>query len=108
MILPDMSSAVNLWADDVVMTQSTQTTIDFEPQQMDIVRTIKATIQPAQKARLNPDKIDWSKKHVQVHSVNDEVSIGETFIHLGETYRIVDSGDFTRYGFTDAVGEQVK
>jgi hypothetical protein len=69
--------------------------------------TVVATVQPAQKNRINPDIINWSLKYVMVHSV-EEILLGEFFKHENIIYKIVEDGDFQRYGYTDALGEQVK
>lgn len=102
-----MTSAVLTWAKTLEVVNQTVTTIDFEPQEVNVSRFVKATVQPAQKERLNKDLIDWALKYVQVHS-KEPMEIGEFFRHEGVTYKVVDSGDFQRYGFTDCVGEEVK
>lgn len=107
MMLPNMSRAVRRWAKKLEVINQVISTIDFEPTETITSRTVHATVQPAQKRRLNPDIINWSLKYVFIHS-DPKVELGEFFSHLGIVYKIIDDGDFSRYGFTDALGEEVK
>ena len=103
-----MSRAVRRWSKDLEVLNIVVTTSDFQPTDVITSREVKATVQPAQKRRLNPDIIDWSLKYVQVHVDDAPVLVGEFIKHEGVVYKFIDDGDFQRYGFTDAVAEEAK
>ena len=102
-----MSRAVRRWSKDLEVVNQVITTVDFEPTDVITSRVVKATVQPAQKRRLNPDIINWSLKYVQVHA-DAPVLVGEFIKHEGVVYKFIDDGDFQRYGFTDAIAEEAK
>jgi len=106
-MLPDMSEVLKEWARPYTLKTVTRQTVDFEPTDVVAGRTIDAVVQPAQMEKLNPDQIDWSKKYLQIHSTAP-IAMGEFLEYNGEDYKIVDNGDYQRYGFTEAVGEQTK
>ncbi len=102
-----MSDALTEWMKPYTIKTVTRETLDFEPVDVVKARTIQAVIQPAQKSKLDPDQIDWSKRYLQIHT--DEVlSNGEFLEFSGEDYKIINDGDYQLYGYTDAVAEQTK
>jgi hypothetical protein len=107
MTLPNMTRAVKRWSKRLEIVNQVISTVDFEPFETVTARTVVATVQPAQKNRINPDIINWSLKYVQVHSV-EEIKLGEFFKHQGVIFKVVEDGDFQRYGYTDAICEEVK
>lgn len=106
-MLPDVSIALAEWAVPVTVKTVTQTTVDFEPVEQVERRSISAVIQPAQKAKLNPDQIDWSLRYLLVHTT-DALLVGEFVEYQGEDYKIIEPGDWQAYGYTEAVAEQTK
>lgn len=106
-MLPNMASVLTRWAEPRTVKTVTRQTVDFIESDVVTSRTIKATIQPADKNKLNADAIDWSLKYIAVHSL-DTVQNGELIEYQGEDYKIIDNGDYQAFGFTDAVAEQTK
>lgn len=106
-MIPDMADTLAEWAKPYIVKTVTRETVDFEPVDVVRARTIQAVIQPAQRDKLNPDQIDWSKRYLQIHTV-DTLDNGELIEFSGEDYKIIDGGDFQMYGYTDAVAEQTK
>ncbi len=106
-MLPDVSEAFDGWLSDYPIKTVTKLTVDFEEADTVAGRTIQAVVQVAQKEKLNPDQIDWSKKYLLVHSP-DQINVGEYIESDGEDYKIIEPGDWQTYGYTEAVAEQTK
>ena len=106
-MLPDVSEAMDGWLSDYLIKTVTKTTVNFEADDTVAGRTIQAMVQVAQKEKLNPDQIDWSKKYILVHSP-DPINVGEYIESNGEDYKIIEPGDWQAYGYTEAVAEQTK
>lgn len=107
MRLPNMSRAVSRWSKKIEVLRAVISTVNFEPQETIFAREIIATVQPAQKQRINPDIINWSLRYILVHS-KDEMFIGEFVKHDGVVFKVIDNGDYNRYGYTESVCEEVK
>ena len=106
-MLPDVSEAFDDWLSDYTIKTVTKITVDFVEADTVAGRTIQAMVQVAEKEKLNPDQIDWSKKYVLVHSP-DPINVGEYIESGGEDYKIIDPGDWQAYGYTEAIAEQTK
>lgn len=106
-MLPDVSEAMDGWLSDYLIKTVTKITADFDEADTVAGRTIPAMVQVAQKEKLNPDQIDWSKKYILVHSP-DPINVSEYIEYGGEDYKIIEPGDWQAYGYTEAVAEQTK
>ncbi len=106
-MLPDVSDAFDGWLSDYTIKTVTKITADFVEANTVAGRTVQAMVQVAEKEKLNPDQIDWSKKYLLVHSP-DPISVGEFIESDGEDYKIIEPGDWQAYGYTEAVAEQTK
>ena len=106
-MLPDVSEALDDWVSDYTVKTVTQITVDFVETNVVAVRTIQAMVQLADKEKINPTQIDWSKKYIWIHSP-DPVSVNEYIEHGGEDYKIIEPGDWQTYGYTEAIAEQTK
>ena len=106
-MLPDVSEALDDWLSDYAIKTVTKSTVDFVEVNTVAGRTIQAMVQVAEKEKLNPDQIDWSKKYLLVHSP-DQINVGEYIESDGEDYKIIEPGDWQAYGYTEAVAEQTK
>ena len=75
-------------------------------------KTVRGVVQPAEKKNLNPDIVDWALEYTWLHTVNNNISngvivIGDRFDHLGVTYKVVWTKDYSEYGYYEAVGEEL-
>ena len=106
-MLPDVSDALDGWLSDYTIKTVTKTTVDFVEDNTVAGRTVEAMVQVAEKEKLNPAQIDWSKKYLLVHSP-EQINVGEYIESGGEDYKIIEPGDWQAYGYTEAVAEQTK
>lgn len=107
MSLPNVAEVLTEWAVPTLIKTVTQTTVDFEPVTAITGRTQDCVIQVAEKERLNPDTIDWSKEYLMVHSAAGIV-IDEYVEYQGRDYKVVDRNPYGDYGYTEVVAEETK
>lgn len=106
-MLPDVSGAIDAWAQTIELQTITQTVVNYRPVNTPVSTYPLAVVQPAQKEKLNPGIVDYSLHYVTIHS-NAEIKIGDFIVYNSTTYKIVDGGDFSDYGYSEVIGEQVK
>lgn len=107
MALPNVTKAIKKWASSYTVKNVSRVTVNFVESNVVTGRTIRALIQAAQKEKLNTDQIDWSKEYIQIHSL-DQLFNGEYIEYSGADYKVIDCGDWQRYGYTEAVAEETK
>lgn len=103
-MLPDMSDVLDDWKVPVRIKTITKQTTDFVDTSTVAGRDIDAVIQVAQKERLNTNQIDFSLAYKTLHS-ESPVSVNELLEFEGADYKIIDAGDWQRYGYTEALCE---
>ena len=106
-MLPDMSDALADWERSVLHGTVTQSVVDHRVVKTYVDSTIKAVVQPADKERLNIDVVDWSKKYILLHTkvalgMGDKISVDNA------TYAIISASDYSKYGYYESVGEEIK
>lgn len=106
-MLPNVADALPGWTQAALVKTVTETTIDFKPVTVVTGQTVQAVIQPTQKTRLNADTLDWSQRHITLHSVT-LLELGQYVEHRGADYKIVEVQDWTDYGYCEAVCEATK
>lgn len=104
---PDLSEVLDAWSEPRLIKTVTTTTVDFVESVQVAGRTRDVMDQPANKVRLQALSIDYSLRYLQFHSV-DPIYIGEYVEVGGVDYKIIEAGDYQRYGFTDAIGEETR
>mgnify|MGYP001029574841 CR=1 FL=1 len=106
-MLPDVSEAIEEWATPHRVKTVTKQTVDFVEQNVVTGRNVDMMVQVAQKEKLSADQIDWSRRYLLIHSLQ-EINNGELVEYGGEDYKIIDDGDWLAYGYVEAVAEQTK
>ena len=107
MALPNMARTLVRWQRPVTIKTVTKTTVDFQPTVTVAGRTQECVVQVAEKSKLNPDTIDWSRAYLMVHS-SDPIEMGELVEFNGEDYLVVERGAWEGYGYTEVLAEQTK
>lgn len=105
--LPNMSRTVKRFSVPVKLIKITKTIVNHKPVETEVESTIKAVVQPAQKEKLNQDKINWSLRYVQVHSI-DEIAIDDIIEYKGVRYKAFENGDYNDYGYYENIMEEQK
>lgn len=106
-MIPNVARVLDAFMEPYTIKTVTKQTTDFVSSDVVVSRTINAVVQPAQKDKLNPDKIDWSLAYVTVHS-KEPIANGDLIVYGGQDYKIIDNGDYQRFGYTEGLGEQTK
>lgn len=106
-MLPDMSDVLTEWERAVKLKTVTITTVDFVEQVNVVAEDILAVVQVAEKEKLNPDSIDWSRRYIQVHS-KVLLADGQFIEYQGADYKVTVDDNYTDYGYSEAVGEETK
>ena len=106
-MLPNMSRTVRNFSIPTKLFKVTKTIVNHKPAEALIESSIKTVIQPANKEKLNKDKIDWSLKYVLVHSV-DQIIMDDIIEHKGIRYKAFEDADYNDYGYYELVMEEQK
>jgi hypothetical protein len=91
----------------VTIKTVTRTTEDFVEAQSVEERTQKCVIQVARPEDLNNDTLDWSLKHLLIHS-RSTLAMRELVEYKDEDYIIVRVSGWNDYGYIEAIASQTK
>ena len=106
-MLPDMSDTLREWEISVKLKTVTETTVNFVKTRVVTVVSLLAVVQPAEKEKINPDTLDWSKAYKQIHS-RAVLNVGQFVEYKGKDYKLVQEGDYQDYGFFEMFAEETK
>ena len=106
-MLPKMGRVLKRFERDVVLSTVTQTVVNFRPVDQETTTSIRAVLQPAQKEKLNPEIVDWSLVYKTMHT-RGTVKIGDYVTEGSFKWKVVELGDYEKYGYHEAILEQVK
>ena len=107
MNLPNMASAVKGFSVPVKLLKVATSIVNHKPVEVETESTIKVVIQPAQKEKLNKDKIDFSLQYVQIHSL-DAINIGDMIEYKSIMYKAIEDADYSEYGYYEIIMEEQK
>jgi hypothetical protein len=103
----DMSDVLTEWERPHRIKTVPRATVNFEPVNTVVGRTQNCVVQPAQKEKLNPDTIDWSKEYMQVHS-KSAIKIDELIVINGEDFIVTEKAPYRGYGYFEVIAVQTK
>lgn len=106
-MLPDMSDTLREWEINVKLKTVTETTVNFVKTKVVTVVGLLAVVQPADKKKLNPDTLDWSKEYLQVHS-RTQINLGQFIEFQGKDFKLVQKGNYGLYGYFEMFAEETK
>lgn len=106
-MLPNMAEVLDDFLQPVKTKIVTVTTVDFVPTETIVETDILAVVQVAQKEKLNPQAIDWSKRYLQVHS-KEPLDMRALVEYQGKDYKVFELNDYSDYGYYEAICEEVK
>lgn len=107
MSLPNLSGPVGRWSQNVTIKTVTVTKVNFVETKHITVAPFKAVVQPADKEKLNPASIDWSREYLWFHSLSP-MALGQYIQYKGEDFKLITEGNYSDYGYYEIVGEQTK
>lgn len=102
-----MSRTVKRLSQPIKLFKITTTIVDHKPVEEEVESSIKAVVQPAQKEKLNKDKIDYSLRYVQVHSL-EAVLMNDIIEHKNVRYKAFEDADYSDYGYYEIIMEEQK
>lgn len=105
--LPNMSRTVKRFSVPVKLLKITTSIVNHKPVETETESTIKVVVQPAQKEKLNKDKIDYSLQYVQVHSL-DAINIGDVIEYKSIRYKAIEDVNYSDYGYYENIMEEQK
>ena len=103
-MLPNVSDALAGWIIPLLVKTVTTTRVDFVDTEIVTGDTINAVVQPTQKTKLNADTLDWSQRHITLHSTAP-LEMGQLVEYQGADYKVVEVQDWLMYGYMEAVCE---
>lgn len=106
-MIPNMSDVLEDFSQPITVKEITTTTVDFKEVETVVELNIEAVVQVADIDKLKVDNIDYSKEYIMVHSVYP-VEINNVIDWLGTDYVVVRKKNYSQYGYTEVVGEEVR
>lgn len=106
-MIPNLANTVLSFAQSCTLIRVQEMIVNYKPVFQETTLIVKATLQPAKKENLNKEKIDWSLKYLQVHSL-DLIKIGDIIIHRNIKYKAIENADYNDYGFYESIMEEQK
>lgn len=106
-MLPNMSDALIEWEIPVKLKTATETTVNFVKTKVVTVGDLLAVVQPAEKEKINPDTLDWSKEYLQIHS-RSMLLLGQFVEYQGKDFKLVQKGNYGNYGYFEMFAEETK
>lgn len=106
-MLLNLSKTIKRLSQPVKLIRITTDIVNHKPEETETEINIKAVIQPANKEKINKDKLDWSLKYILVHST-DEIVIGDLIVHKNIRYKSFEDADYSDYGYYESIMEQQK
>lgn len=106
-MLPDMSDTLREWEINIKLKTVTEATVNFVKTRVVTVVDLLAVVQPAEKEKINPDILDWTKEYLQVHS-RTQINLGQFIEFQGKDFKLVQKGNYGLYGYFEMFAEETK
>lgn len=106
-MLPDMGDVLDGFTQPLTLIKVTQEVVDYKPVNVETIITIDAVIQVADSDKIKSDKVDFSKKYIQIHTVSELKNI-YMCIYKGVKYKAFLLKPYQDYGFYEATFEEKK
>lgn len=106
-MLPNLSRTVLRFAQPVTLKTIVQTVINHRPVNTPTDSTIKATIIPATSETLKSLTIDESLTYFTMFATI-AIKPNDRIIYQAKTYKVVQDKDYSDYGYSEYVIEEVK
>lgn len=104
-MLPQMTIGLIGLTQPLKLKTVTITSIDFEETEVITVATFQGAVHPAQKQKLNPETVDWSKQYIKCFS-ETVLNIGQFIEYKNKDFKIIELGNYSEYGYYVGIGEE--
>lgn len=106
-MLPNLNRTVLRFAQNVTLKTITQSVVNHRPVETSIDSTIKATIIPSESDTLQSLTIDESLSYFTMFTTVN-LANNDRIVYKNKTYKVVKEKDYSDYGYTEYVIEEVK
>lgn len=106
-MLLNMSDVLNGFTQSLTLIKVTQDIVDYKPVNVETSTEIQAVVQVADPDKLKSDKVDFSKKYIQVHTVSELKNI-DMCIYQDFKYKAFSLKPYQGYGYFEAIFEETK
>lgn len=106
-MLPNLNRTVLRFAQNVTLKTITQTVVNHRPVNTATDSTIKATIIPASAEALKSLTIDESLAYFTMYAVV-AIKPADRIVYKTKTYKVVQDKDYSDYGYSEYIIEEVK
>lgn len=106
-MLPDISDILDGFAQPLTLIKVVQEIIDYKPVNVENITEIQAVVQVADPDKIRSDKVDYSKKYIQVHTTEILKNI-YMCVYQGLRYKAFSLKPYQDYGYFEAIFEETK
>lgn len=99
----DVTDAFIEWVEEYEIRSVEKRTVNFQSDWVFHSRNQELYIQPAEKEKLNPEKVDWSKEYILIFS-EDDLPISEQVKYKDKWFSVIDRERWSDH--TEAVAEE--
>jgi len=103
----NLSNTIKRLSVPLSLVKVTTTIVNHVPTETEVISNIKAVVQPADKDKINKDKLDYTLKYIQVNNL-EEILINDIVEYKGIRYKAFENADYTDYGYYESIMEQIK
>jgi hypothetical protein len=104
---PQVNAALLDWTEPLTLKTVTRTSVNFIETETTTTTTIQAVVQPASPQAIRAEQLDWSLRHLTLHS-ESAMAVGQFVSFEGGDYKIVSVRDYSAYGYFEATAEQTR
>jgi hypothetical protein len=103
----DMGDVLDGLTQPLTLIEVVQEVVDYKPVNVENITEIQAVVQVADPSKIKSDKVDFSKRYLQVHTKNTLKNI-DMCIYQGFRYKAFLLKPYNNYGFDEAYFEETK
>jgi len=100
-MIPQIQVALNGWESGIDLIKITQTVVDFETVETEVISSFKGVIQPLGPEKLNIKPIELrSWKWLQIHTRTElSLETNDRIQYAGERYKVMETLDYSLNGY---------
>lgn len=106
-MLIDFDDTFDNMLQDLTLIKTNQVVVDYKPVNEETIEVIQAVVQTADPNKIKSDKVDISKRYLQIHTETN-IKMGYLCEHKGDRYRTFIVEDYSEYGFMEVIFEEIK
>lgn len=104
--LPDLSSVLKVFEQNVTHKTITQSIVNYRPTEQEASTTIKAVVQVAEPEDLKIEGINYSLRYLKIHTIAP-VKVRDLITYNNTDYRIIKIQNYGDYGYYECTAVEV-